>query len=209
VIVSETGNMILVERYADLDDYEAIARYVSVLAGGLVAVIDTPLTKKIAQKILITGTISKSIAIGKTLRNALGEGRDPLESLRQILDGYHVFCGIIEKCDLKNEKGFLFADVMIKGMGNWYGHSFRSWIKNEHIFAWLDDKPIVMPPDLIIFLDQKANPITNDALEPGLQVNVLAAKAPEVWRSPRGLSLFGPRHFGLEYDYTPVETLVR
>jgi hypothetical protein len=66
-----------------------------------------------------------------------------------------------------------------------------------------------MPPDLIMFLDKSGYGVTNDSLKQGLEVSVIASKAPEVWRSEKGLKLFGPRHFGLDYDYTPVEALIR
>jgi DUF917 family protein len=65
-----------------------------------------------------------------------------------------------------------------------------------------------MPPDLIMFLDHNGHGITNDALKLGLEVSVVAAKAPEVWRTTKGLGFFGPRHFGFDFDYVPVERLV-
>ena len=74
--------------------------------------------------------------------------------------------------------------------------------------AWRDGKPIVMPPDMIMFLREDGEPITNTELKEGDQVIVVAARAPEVWRCEKGLELFGPRHFGFDYDYVPVEELV-
>jgi DUF917 family protein len=209
VVVSETGNIVFIERYADIDDYEALARYVSVLAGGHAAVIDTPLTKSAASKIVIKDTISKSIAIGRAVRKALREYRDPVEAVRKALDGWLLFRGKVEKYEWRNEKGFLFGDVTVTGKEQWRGHSFRSWIKNEHIVAWLDSKPVVMPPDLIMFLDGRGYGITNDALGQGLEVVVIAARAPDVWRTAKGLEFFGPRHFGFDFDYIPVESLAK
>jgi DUF917 family protein len=208
VVVSETGTVAFIERYADIDDYESLARYVAVLAGGHAAVIDTPLTKSTASKILIKGTISKSIALGRAVRQAVQDRRDPVEGVRNVLGGWLVFRGTVEKYEWKNEKGFLFGDVTLSGNKEWQGQNLRSWIKNEHIFAWLGSKPIVMPPDLITFLDHTGHGITNDTLRPGLEVSVVAAKAPEVWRTPQGLGFFGPRHFGFDLDYVPVERLV-
>lgn len=208
IVVSETGNVVFIERYADIDDYEALARYVSVIAGGHAAVVDTPLTKALASKVLIKGTISKSLAVGKAVREAHREGSDTIDAVRRILDGWLVFKGAVEKYEWRDEKGFMFAEATLNGRDQWEGHSLRSWIKNEHIFAWLDGKPAVMPPDLIIFLDSDGYGITNDTLKRGLEVSVLAAKAPEVWRTPKGLEFFGPRHFGFEYTYVPVEKLV-
>jgi hypothetical protein len=208
VVVSETGNVVFIERYADIDDYESLARYVSVLAGGRAAVIDTPLTKSTASKIVIKGTISKSITVGKAVRQALQDRLDPIDAVRKALDGWLLFTGAVEKYEWKNERGFLFGDVTLRGNKEWQGHIFRSWIKNEHIFAWRDSKPTVMPPDLIMFLDHSGHGITNDALKPGLEVSVMAAKAPEVWRTARGLEFFGPKHFGFDFEYVPVERLV-
>jgi hypothetical protein len=208
-IVSETGNSILIEKYADIDDYEALARYVSVLAGTHAAVIDTPMTKSVAMNTVVKGTVTKAMAAGRAVRMANAAGKDPVGSVRDTLGGWLLFRGEVAKYDWRNEKGFLFGVVTLNGTNESKGHEFRSWIQNEHIFAWQDGKPAVMPPDLIMFLDRRGYGITNDNLKPGLEVSVVAAKAPEVWRSEKGLKLFGPRHFGLDYDYTPVESLIK
>jgi DUF917 family protein len=205
VVVSETGDIVFVEHYADIDDYEAIARYVSVIAGGHAAVIDTPLTKPVAMKAVIKDTISKSLAVGRAVREAHEKGKDAVEAVRSVLEGWLIFSGVVEKHEWRDEKGFLFAEVTLKGTGRWAGRSFRSWIKNEHIMAWLDGKPFVMPPDLVIFLDGNGFGVTNDLLKKGLEVSVLAAKAPDIWRTEKGLEFFGPKHFGFEYTYVPVE----
>jgi len=208
VVVSETGNIVFIEQYADIDDYEALARYVSVLAGGHAAVADSPLTKSTAAKIVIQGTISKSLAVGRVVREANRTSKDPIEAVRNTIEGWLLFRGVVEKYEWRNERGFLFGDVTLIGKGEWEGHRFRSWIKNEHILAWRDSKPAVMPPDLISFLDEHGYGITNDALSKGLELSVVAARAPKVWRSARGLEYFGPRHFGFDFDYVPVENLV-
>lgn len=205
VVVSETGNVVFIERYADIDDYEAIARYMSVIAGGHASVIDTPLTKPVASKVVIKNTISKSLAVGKAVRDAQSKGSDAVEAVRKVLDGWLIFEGVVEKHEWRDEKGFLLAEVTLKGRDRWQGHSLRSWIKNEHILAWLDDKPAVMPPDLIIFLDNKGHGVTNDVLKLGFEVFVLAARAPDVWRTQKGLEFFGPKHFGFDFAYVPVE----
>ena len=208
-IVSESGNSVLIEKYADIDDYEALARYVAVLAGTHAAVIDTPMTKQVAMNTVVKDTITKSMAVGRTVRQANASGNDPVDSVREVLNGWLLFRGVVAKYEWRNEKGFLFGDATLKGTGRSQGQELRSWIKNEHIFAWRDGKPVAMPPDLIMFLDSKGYGVTNDNLKPGLEVSVLATRAPQVWRSENGLRLFGPRHFGLDYDYVPVESLVR
>jgi hypothetical protein len=207
-VASETGNLVFIERYAHIDDYEALARYVAVISGGHAAVIDTPLTKTKALHVVIRGTISKAITIGKAVRKANQDGTDPVEASRRALNGWLIFTGSVEKYEWKNEKGFLFAEVSLSGQKDWHGQKLRTWIKNEHILAWLDNKPIVMPPDLIMFLDKNGFGVTNDTLKHGLEVSVVAAKAPDVWRTEKGIVYFGPKHFGFDYEYIPVEELV-
>ena len=41
-----------------------------------------------------------------------------------------------------------------------------------------------------------------------MKVTVIAAPGPEEWKTPKGFEVVGPRHFGFNYDYIPVEKLV-
>jgi len=208
-IVSETGNRILIESCASIDDYEAIARYASVVAGGHVAVVDSPLTKSRAKDCIIRGTVSKCVALGRTRRFAVKEGKDPVSAVvGELANGRLLMRGKVKKYAWKDEKGFLFGEATVAGEDDWNGMKFRSWIKNEHIMGWMNDRPAVMPPDLIMFLDASdGTGITNDKLREGMDVAVVGGSISKVWRKPSGLAVFGPRHFGFDYDYIPFENL--
>ncbi len=209
VVVSETGNIVIIKEYSDLEDYEAIARYISILAGKHAVVIDTPMTKQQAEEALVRGTISLALKLGKAVRETLEKRGDIALTVAKVLNGWVVFRGVIDRYDWRNEGGFLIGDLLVRGgIGRWSGMVFRSWIKNEHIIAFINDKPVIMPPDLIMVLGREG-PITNDKLKVGDEVTIVAAAAPAIWRSDKGLELFGPRHFGFNYDYVPVEELVR
>ncbi len=208
VIVTDTGNVVVVEEYADIDDYESIARYLSVLSSGTTAVVDTPMTVKDARKAVIHGTISLCMKLGREVIKAREEGRDPVDAVARVLGGWRVFEGVVEKYVWHDEGGFLRGEVTLAGVGRYKGLKLRSWIKNEHIMVWVDGDPLVMPPDLFILMKDNGEPVINSQLKEGMKVNAVAAKAPEVWRSREGLRLFGPKHFGFDYEYVPVEELV-
>lgn len=208
VIVTSSGNIIIVKEYSDINDYEAIARYLSVLDGKSAAVVDTPLTADQARKAVVKGSISLSYEIGRRVREARVGGEDPVQAIVEALDGWRIFEGVVEEYVWRDEGGFLIGEASLRGVGKWSGRRFRTWIKNEHIMAWLDDKPIVMPPDLIVFVLDDGSPVTNSELKENIKVNVVASRAPDVWRTRRGLELFGPQRFGFNYDYVPVEKLV-
>lgn len=209
VIVSETGNKVVIYEYSDIDDYEAIARYLSVLSGRFVAVVDTPLRIEDAEKAVIKNTMSICIKVGEAVRIARSKKIDPVEEVRKILDGWKIFEGIVESYQYRDEKGFLKGEAIVRGGGKYSGMKLKTWIMNEHLMVWINDKPVVMAPDLIMFLNDEGEGITNSELKEGMKVNVIASRAPEVWRTENGLKYFSPRRFGFDIDYIPIEELVK
>ena len=74
------------------------------------------------------------------------------------------------------------------------------------------DRPPVLTPrdeaDLISVLDLESGlPITTEGLRYGNRALVLASPCDPKWRTPEGLKLVGPRYFGYDFDYAPVERL--
>ena len=209
VMLTQTGNMVIVEQYADIDDYENIARYLSVLDGVFSIVVDTPMTVKVAKTAVIHGTVSLSIKVGKAIREARTNKEDPLDAVVEVLSGWRIFEGKVKRYAWRDEGGFLKGEAEVAGTGKYEGHTLKSWIMNEHIMAWIDERPILMPPDLLMFLQDNGEPITNTNLKEGMKINAIVAKAPEKWRSPKGLQYFGPQRFGFKYEYVPVEELLK
>jgi hypothetical protein len=208
-IVTKTGNIVVIKGYGSIDDYEKTARYLSVLAGHSASVVDTPMTLPNAKKAVVTGTVSLCYRIGKAVLEARESSGDPVAAIAKELHGWKFFEGTVTSFTPKDEGGFLKAEALLDGVGEYAGHALRSWIMNEHIMAWVDDKPAVMPPDLIILLRENGQAVTNTELEVGMRLTAITSKAPAVWRTRRGLELFGPKHFGFREDYVPVERLLQ
>ena len=51
-------------------------------------------------------------------------------------------------------------------------------------------------------------PYTNNKIEEGMEVTVIAMKAREVFRSPRGLYVLSPEAFGFQIPYKPLEEIL-
>jgi len=65
-------------------------------------------------------------------------------------------------------------------------------------------------PDLITILDlETAEPITTERLRYGYRVVVIGIPCDPKWRTPRGLEVVGPRYFGYNIEYKPIEELVK
>jgi uncharacterized protein len=65
-----------------------------------------------------------------------------------------------------------------------------------------------MVPDLITVIDsQTGQAITTERLHYGFRVILLGIPCDAQWRTPAGVALGGPRHFGYDIEYTPIERL--
>jgi len=208
VIMDPFGDVVVVEKYVDIARYEAIARGLAVAAGGSVFVIDSPVKIKQAAKVSIEGTVSRAIELGKVVKEAARWKRDPVEEVVRFLSGFKLFNGSIASFSLEVKAGFLIGEVSLEGLGEWRGHEFKIWVKNENIIGWRDGRVAVTAPDFICLVDEKGHGITNSNLKVGTKASVIGVKAPDIWRTPRGIKLFGPKHFGFEFDYMPIEKLL-
>ena len=52
---------------------------------------------------------------------------------------------------------------------------------------------------------ETGEPITTEEMRYGFRVTVIAAPCDPRWRTPAGLELVGPRYFGYDIDYVPIE----
>ena len=86
------------------------------------------------------------------------------------------------------------------------GSSYRIWSKNENLLAWRDGAPDVMSPDLICCLSgESGEPVANPHHAVGERVDVVGVPAPSQWRASAGVAVLGPRHFGFDLDFVPLE----
>jgi hypothetical protein len=49
--------------------------------------------------------------------------------------------------------------------------------------------------------------VTTERLRYGQRVSVIAFPCDPIWRGSRGIELAGPRAFGYDFEYVPVERL--
>jgi hypothetical protein len=209
VVVDELGDVIVVDVYRNAAHYEKIVRNIAVLAGGSAFVIDSPVEAREVPRIAIMNSISRAMDLGESVEKAREKNLDPVQAASEFLGGFKLFRGYVHDFELLESEGFLTGDIGFKGIGEWRDHSFRIWVKNENIIGWRDDRVVAMAPDLICVLDERGYGITNSQLRRGMKVSVIGVGAEKIWRTTRGIELFGPRHFGFNFDYVPVEKCLK
>jgi len=68
---------------------------------------------------------------------------------------------------------------------------------------------VTTSPDLIMSLDMESgSPVTTEGLKYGARIVVVGMPCAPQWRTPEGLAVVGPRAFGYDIDYVPVEQRV-
>lgn len=187
---------------------EMIVRAISVSSGGDVGTADHPLEGKVVKKSIIPRTLTQCITVGKTVREATEKNEDPLPRLLEVTNGHLLFLGIVDDFDWKDREGFMYGTTTIRGTGKFKGQ-LKIWFKNENNIAWLNNEPIALSPDLICIVDRETcQGITNTKMRIGLNVAVIGMKAAEVLRTERGIDVLGPKHYGFDIQYLPLEKLV-
>jgi DUF917 family protein len=213
-LVTRWGDTIVVDKAVDDYRYEDIARSIAVASGGGVSNVRGMMTGAQVKSATIQGALSEAILFGKTVREAKAAGKDPIAALMKVANGVPLFQGTVSKAEQKGERGFTWWDVELKGTGAFAGHIYRVWVKNENMVSWFDGKPDVSAPDLIYNLDPRTGWAMSTSnlggYDIGSEVFMMGREANSpAWRTPKGIELIGPRHFGFDFDYVPIEQVMK
>ena len=187
--VTGLGDSLILEKVAGGSRVEDLLRAISVASLGELGVTDAALSGQYAKR--------PGVLVARS---------DPLEAVRTAGGGYRLVEGKVVALPWKDAAGFLAGEVTIEGTGHFTGSRYRVLYRNEDIIAWRNDKLSVAPPDLIAIADTITGAaIANPEFQPDQLVTVLGFPAAAIWRTPAGLALFGPAHFGLHFPYRPIE----
>lgn len=209
--VSRWGDTIILAHAVDDYRVEDIARALAVGSAGSVSGVDTMISGRDVKRSLVPGALTQAILLGRSAREAVEEHKDPIQAILRIMHGYRMFHGVVAEDDTKGERGFTWSVVTLEGVKEDEGHTYKIWNKNENIVAWYDGKVDATAPDTLMDLDPRTgdahNGPTLGAFQVGGEIVMVGWPADPRWRQPKGIEVFGPRHFGFDFDYVPIEDL--
>jgi len=205
------GDVLMIEKVLNWQRLEDLSRHIAVSCGGGVSGV-TSFSGDVIRDGAVAGTISKAMHVGRAIREATEAGNDPVAAAATAAGGYVLFRGRV-LAQLNEEKGaFIWGDERLEGTGEFAGHSFRIWYKNENHMSWLDGRPYVMSPDLVTVVDaQTGQGLSNFAgndWQWGREVGVVGVPCAPIWRTERGLRIFHPWRWGFACDYRPIEEVI-
>lgn len=208
IIADEKGNCTVLYTI-DNDWTESIGREITTASGGQVTTLASPMSGAKMKTSIVSGTVDYAQKLGRIIRTAAdAQGEEPEQFFLRESGAFRFFKGKI--CDVLRETrdGFNFGKVQLEGIGEDKGRNAVVEFQNENIYAEVDGKIVATVPDLICLVDSETFvPVTTEKLQYGKRVLVIGLPCDSAWRTEGGLELAGPRWFGLDVDYVPVEEL--
>lgn len=203
-IATDYGDVLLMTQSIDERRVETICRYVARGSGGMCAVARCPITVAQSHGKLVSGTLERCRVAGRAIRLS----SDPVGELARSLQAERIFEGTIQTYTRREEGGFMWGEIHLAGRGSSRAHVYKIYYKNENLIGWKDGHVGATIPDLLAMVDAQTGEgvynWTDESLRVGREVVLLRAPADPLWLSERGLELFGPRHFGFDFDYQPA-----
>ena len=209
--VDQWGNTTIVAKAANSYMLERVGRHLSMAGVTGTAVASTAIRADQMKEILVPGTLTQCLEIGRACRLAAGRGEDPVDAALKVVDGWRLFEGTVTAKRWEDSGGFMVGTLDIDGTGRSAGRSLRAWFKNEIHVTWLDGEPWVCSPDLVTLVNpETGRGYTNTDIDVGDRVAAVGMRGLDVMREPNALaSASGAAYFGFDIGYVPIEEFMR
>ena len=208
--IDKHGNKVIIIESTGYEMAERIGKFLAAASFGLAGQAGFLFKGKDMKKTLIPKTLSRSLEIGRLIRTSREAGRNPVQETVKQLNGWLLFEGSVSNKEWEDKEGYYWGTHTISGTGRFAGQEFKIWFKNENHIAWLNGKPYVSSPDMIIVVQcESGEPFANSHIAEGQSVAIIGLRAVEQFRSPKGMDILGPGHFGFDIEYKPIETVAK
>src|SRR6516225_6663349 len=204
VMTDERGNLI-VFRAISGHWMERLERAAAVEFGGAASSTEFSFTAAQARGATVRNSVSLAVRIGEAVSRAQVS---PVDALIAEVSAFRLVTGKVSDVERRTTKGFVRGSVVVEGLGEDTGRLIRLELQNENLVALERGKLLASVPDLISVLDSEtADAIVTERIRYGQRVTVIAFPCDPVWRTERGIAVAGPRAFGYDFDYVPVEEI--
>lgn len=204
VMTDERGNLIVFQAISG-DWMERLERAAAVEFGGHAASTEFTLTAAQAREATVRNSVSLALQIGTAVAGAEGS---PVDALIAEVGAFRLVTGKVSDVERHTTSGFVRGSVVVEGLGEDAGRLIRLELQNENLVALEQGRVLASVPDLISVLDSAtADAIMTERIAYGQRVTVIAFACDPVWRTERGVTVTGPRAFGYDFDYLPVEEI--
>ncbi|OLT15398.1 hypothetical protein BJF78_01250 [Pseudonocardia sp. CNS-139] len=213
VVAGDHGETVTIDTGTDNRRMEWLARGAAIRMGGAALIAEYAMTGADVKRTAVPRTLSLGLALGRALREAREQLRDPISALAEVLapTGYAhlrvLFAGKVADVERRTVDGFAKGRARFVSFDG--TSTLRTEFQNENLVAEVDGTVRCVVPDLICVLEaESGEPITTETLRYGQRVVVVGISTPAIMRTPEALAVFGPACFGLDTPFRPVEEAV-
>jgi len=210
--VTRWGDVVILKETVSSAMADRIGRMITVASYGSVGFSWYLMQAIQVKRVVALDTLSAALKVGRVIREAREKGIDPVAEATKAVEGWLLFEGEITAMEVADEESLAFGvgTHRLKGLRDYQDHNFSVWYKNEYHVSWLDDKPFVTSPDSMIIVQRDTGePAISYDFAVGDTVAVIGRKAHQAHRTKEGIQALGPRHFGFDLDYVPIEDRVK
>lgn len=206
-IADDKGNVVVFRTVIDMYWLERFARHVAVDMGAAAGFATAPMRGAYVKKVAVPGTLSQALRLGRTILEARAKHRNVVERLLDETGAALIFTGKVADVRRELRGGFAIGEARLVGVGEHAGSEARIAIQNENLVIFVDGRPRVTVPDLIMNLElDTGEPITTEVLRYGQQLATIALPAHALMTTPEALKVVGPKAFGYpEIDFAPLQ----
>ena len=212
IVIDDSGNVVTVEAVSDRMA-EELCRVISMAMGSMAFMAIYPMSGRQAREVAVQRTLTQTLEIGRCIRKARESSTDVFADLLACLNAWDgrmakiLFDGKIADVVHETRESWHWGLATLQGLAN-AAEECTVEIRNEYTIARINGHAVTMVPDLISVLDRESGePLTAEMLAYGQRVKVLGYSADRMLRQPESLKVLGPRCFGLDEDFRPIEML--
>jgi uncharacterized protein len=213
-LLLEDGKQVTATLY-DLPDALTAERYARALTwamGGSAGLALTVLSGRQVREHGIAGTLSLAEALGSAMAGARRAHRPTVEGIAAVVPSMRcLFEGKVVDVERRTAAGFARGVITLEGLGPNRGERLLVDFQNEYLIARrpggaAGGEVLLTVPDLLVLVEQESGrALGSEAVRYGLRVRVVGLPAAREMKTPRALAVVGPRVFGYDVDFRPLE----
>jgi DUF917 family protein len=183
---------------------EVMARALCQTFGNCAGTVSYPMNGSAMKKIIVPDTMSLCEKTGRVINASKPSGEKIAEKLRKEIGMAEFGSGVVAKKVSETRGGFDYGHVDVEGKG---GSKLTVFFKNENILALKSGKVVAMIPDLVCWLSEDGEPLTNADVEKGRKVFVLGLEANKLLRTKKAIAAFHHLYSeqGYNVEYEPMQ----
>jgi uncharacterized protein len=184
---------------------ETIGRAIAHFYGDMAGCVSYPMDGATLKKFVIPGTLSLSERTGGIINRLKPSGDAISERLQKEMGMVELGRGIVTEKVTDARGGFDYGYVQVEGKKD----TLKVLFKNENIIALRNGKIVAMIPDLVCWMTDKGDPLTNADIRKGQRLIALGHAADKLMRTPKAILAF--KHLyseqGRKESFKPIEKL--